>query len=52
MSSDGDVDDGHPVLVRQEAGHHQLGLEVGLEVAAHTADDQSHEPPGLGSTVG
>merc|ERR1719219_2262689 len=51
VSSDSNVDHGHPVLVRQQAGHHQPGLEVGLEVAAHPADDQSDEPAWLCSTV-
>ena len=51
MSSDGDVDHGHPVLVRQQAGHHQPGLDVRLEVAAHTGDDQSDVPAWLCSTV-
>ena len=51
VSSDSNVDHGHPVLVRQQAGHHQPGLEVRLEVGADPADDQSDEPAGLCSAT-
>ena len=52
MSPHGNVDDRHSVLVREETGEDEAGPEVWLEVSAHSADDQSHEPPGLRSRHG